>query len=144
MSVDSRPLPKESPEIGVFPEQTRPLPQDWRAALACLISSRAAIFKFESKAAAQSGGKKVALLLIAAFALIFTWMLLLVGCIGGIAAVTSLSWYHIAFAAAGLHVLVAIIALLIAQSEATEVFPITRAEFEKDREWLNQLKKPSK
>lgn len=116
------------------------LPESWKDSMACLVSSRIAIMQAESKDAAAAGVKKAVLAVIAALCALFTWILLLAGAIGAISAATSWTWFHVAFAAAGAHLLIALIAVMIAKAKGAPQFPITRAEFEKDRKWLNQLK----
>jgi uncharacterized membrane protein YqjE len=68
-------------------------------------------------------------------------LLIVAGIIGVIVVTSSWQWYQAAFAVAGGHLLVAAIAFLLSRSKSADSFPLTRAEFEKDREWLNQLKK---
>lgn len=140
MSTDTE-IPAQAQIPG---DSERKLPEDWKGAFSCLVSSRIAIIQAESKEAASTGAKKVALVAIAAFCALFTWILVLAGIIGAISASTSLQWYHVAFAAAVLHVVIALVAVLMAKAKAAAPFPITRAEFEKDREWLNQLNKKPK
>ncbi|MFD2255749.1 phage holin family protein [Luteolibacter algae] len=117
------------------------IPTNWKEALACLISSRLAIFQVESRQAAQTGVSKIIFLSIAGIAILFSWILLMAGAVGGIASVTALAWYHAAFIIAGIHILVAVIMILLGGRKTAPSFPLTRAEFDKDREWLNQLKK---
>ncbi len=120
------------------------LPESWKDSLACLVSSRIAIIQAESKDAAAIGAKKAALGITAALCALFTWILLLAGAVGAISSAGSWEWFHVAFAAAGIHFLIGFIAVMIAKAKGAPQFPITRAEFEKDRKWLDQLnKKPS-
>jgi len=122
----------------------RKLPESWTDALACLVSSRISIIQAESKDAAATGARKAVLVVVAALCVLFTWILVLAGAVGAISSATAWTWYHVAFAAAGLHLLIAVIAVLIVKSKSAPPFPITRAEFEKDREWLNRLNKKPK
>jgi len=122
----------------------RKLPESWTDALACLVSSRISIIQAESKDAAATGARKAVLVVVAALCVLFTWILVLAGAVGAISSATAWTWYHVAFAAAGLHLAIAVIALLLAKSKSAPSFPITRAEFEKDREWLNRLNKKPK
>ncbi|MBC7980201.1 MAG: phage holin family protein [Armatimonadetes bacterium] len=112
--------------------------------MANLLSSRIGIINSESKRALETGIKKAIPLAAAIFCLLVTWLLLLAGGLGLIAAKTTWPWFYAAFAAAGLHILVMVILLNIAKSRAIDAFPLTRAEFKKDREWLNQLKQQPK
>jgi uncharacterized membrane protein YqjE len=134
--------PAEEGELPVGSEGG--IPQNWKEAIPCLISSRIAIIRTESKDVVGGLISKIVLLGIAAFCLLLVWLLLITGAIGAIAAASTWEWFHVAFAAAGAHALIALIAFLIARSRTPTIrFPITRDEFKKDREWLNQLKKPS-
>lgn len=145
MSADSGHPSLNPPEEGELPRGGESdLPQNWKEAIPCLVASRIAIIKAESGDVVGSVVGKIVLLAVAAFCLVLVWLLVVAGVIGAIAAATSWKWYHVAFAEAGVHALVALVAFLIARSKTTgPAFPITRSEFEKDREWLDQLKKPS-
>jgi len=122
----------------------RKLPESWTDALACLVSSRISIIQAESKDAAAAGMRKAVFAVVSALCVVSAWILLLAGAVGAVSAATPWAWYHVAFAAAGLHLAIAVIALLLAKGKSAPSFPITRAEFEKDREWLNRLNKKPK
>lgn len=143
MSVEHRATQLENSPIREFPapDVDTTLPQDWKEALLALVTSRVAIVSLEAKEAATSALGRLVPLLIGTVCLVGFWALLVAGAVGGIAAATDWKWYHVAFAAAGVHFLIAAIALLIAKAKRSAPFPVTRAEFEKDREWLNQLNK---
>ncbi len=102
------------------------------------------MIKAESGEAIGTGVKKLALAIIGVVALFFAWCLLMSGVVGAIASSPALNWWQAALIVGGVHMLAAIVLFLVAKSEAPAPFPITRAEFEKDREWLNQLKNQSK
>ena len=119
-------------------------PTNWKEAIATLASARMAMIKAESGEAIGTGVKKLALVIIGVVALFFAWCLFMGGVVGAIASSPALSWWQAAFIVGGGHLLVALVAFLVAKSKASDPFPITRAEFEKDREWLNQLKNQSK
>jgi hypothetical protein len=119
-------------------------PPTWREALSALIGARIALLEFESKAAARQAGKCAAKLLGAILATIFAWALGLAGAIAAFAAASAWPWYWIALAAALLHAIAAVICLLLARASTLSPFPITRAEFQKDREWLVTLNTPRK
>jgi len=116
----------------------------WSESLGALVGCRIALIQLESQVAARQAGQLIALIAAAALATIFAWALLLAGAIAAIAAVTGWPWYWLALVAAVLHALAAVIALRRARLAARPAFPITRAEFQKDREWLNTLKTPRK
>lgn len=113
----------------------------WKEGFSDLLSSKIGIFKLEAKEAAAVAMGKIVLLSVAAFFLLIAWLLVNAGLVGVIAETTSWTWYHAVFALAGGHCLVALILFLISRTKSADPFPITRAELEKDREWLENLKK---
>lgn len=131
VSMEADPAPSENVEAP---------PGNGANALLGLLESRAAILSLEAKDALGSSLLKIALLLVSLLGVIGAWALAVAGAVGGIASAMGWEWFHAAFAAAGFHLLVALIALLVAKARKSVIFPVTRAEFEKDREWLNQLK----
>jgi membrane protein implicated in regulation of membrane protease activity len=76
--------------------------------------------------------------------LFFTWILLLAGALAAIATATGWPWYWLAIAAAGIHLLVAFLLASSCNKPGTPAFPITRAEFQKDREWIENIQKKPK
>jgi uncharacterized membrane protein YqjE len=140
MSIGKR---EHSPdESGVSPSvSVGETPRDWVEALLTLAFSRAEIIRIEAKAASRGAMNRLALLLVGIFALFAAWALALAASIGAIAASSSWEWYHVAFASAGAHVFIGAIFLLVLRARNSESFPVTRAEFQKDREWLNRNKK---
>jgi len=110
------------------------------ATLAEFFESRFALVAQESKAAAVQ-------LLILAGCLIFALVLcalgyifLITGVVVGLAHLAGISWPWIALAAAAVHFIIALVLILVARSRITKpVFPNTRAELKKDREWLKNL-----
>src|SRR5438876_2552767 len=110
------------------------------SALADFFESRAALFASESKAALVRF-LLAAICLIAAL-LFFTlgYVFLLATAVVAIAHLARISWLWTALAAAGLHILIALIFLLIARSGIKRpIFRATMDEFKKDREWLKNL-----
>ena len=120
------------------------VPAGWSEALGALIGARISLIQLESKAAARQAGIYAALIAAIALATIFAWALVLAGGIAALAAATSWPWHWIALAAALGHALTAVICLGFVRSTRPPAFPITRAEFHKDREWLDTLKTPRK
>jgi threonine/homoserine/homoserine lactone efflux protein len=110
-----------------------------------LIASRIALIQLEARDTARQRARRVLSVIVAAMCLFFTWALLLAG---GIAAVSSASgwpWYWLAIGAAALHLLLALLLLSGGSSNpAVPVFPLTRAEFQKDREWIENFQKKPK
>jgi uncharacterized membrane protein YqjE len=116
----------------------------WYEALVGLVGSRISLIRLESTSAARLTASYLALILVGALATCFTWALLLVAGIAILATLTCVSWPWIALAAAVCHALVAVICWQLARRSTAPVFPLTRAEFQKDCEWLNPLKTPRK
>lgn len=116
------------------------LHKGWLAALATLLSARLEMICIEGKSASSLAASKLAVLVVALFGLLSAWVLALAAAIGAIAASTSWKWYDITFLFAGVHVMIGVILLLAMKSGKKISFPVTRAEFDKDREWLERLK----
>ena len=121
-----------------------PPPANWHEALLALISSRAGLIELESKDAAKIAALKTIQVIAAGVCCLFTWALILAGCIAALSAATAWPWYWIALGAAALHLLAAILFTRAAARRETPAFPATRAEFKKDREWIENLKKNRK
>ncbi len=120
------------------------LPSNWKEAIPALIASRIGIFRIEVQDAIEVVAKKLILWGIVAFCMIATWGLLTAGLIGLISVQFNCAWYFAALSLGGGYLLIALAMLLIInRSKKIESFSITREEFEKDREWLNQLKNRS-
>jgi uncharacterized membrane protein YqjE len=110
------------------------------SALAEFFESRAALFATESKAALVQF-VLVAICLVAALLFFaFGYIFLLATAVVAIAHLANVSWLWTALAAAGLHILIALIFLLLAWSATRRpLFRATAAELKKDREWLKNL-----
>src|SRR3989442_14619993 len=108
--------------------------------LADFFESRAALFATESKAALIQF-VLVAICLIAGLLFFaFGYIFLLATAVVAVAHLAKVSWLRTALAAAGLHLLMALIFLLIARSGIKRpLFRATTAELKKDREWLKNL-----
>jgi uncharacterized membrane protein YqjE len=116
------------------------VPENWLEAIFGLIKARAAILSIEAKDALGSGLAKLIPLLVCLFCLFSAWTLTIAAAIGCLAAATNWEWFQITFVMAGAHLLLALVAWMIAKIKKPAPFPVTRSEFEKDREWLTQLK----
>ena len=120
------------------------LPKNWKEAIPALLASRMGILQIEAKDALDVTVRKLMFSGVLAFCLIAAWMLLTAGLIGLISVYFHIAWYFAAFLLGGVHLLIAcFMRLVVKRSKNIESFPITREEFEKDREWLNQLKNRS-
>ncbi len=119
-------------------------PSNWAEALMALIAARIALIQIEARASAKAGMKRGLSILAAVLCVFFAWILLLAGGIGAISAISGWSWHWLALAAAGIHLLGAILLAITCKEPAAPVFPNTRAEFQKDREWIENLQKKHK
>jgi uncharacterized membrane protein YqjE len=110
------------------------------SALAEFFDSRAALFATESKAALVQFVLVAVCLVAGLLFFAFGYVFLLATAVVAIAHLANVSWLWTALAAAGLHILIALILLLIAWSGVKRpVFRGTAAELKKDREWLKNL-----
>lgn len=120
------------------------LPSNWREALLTLIASRVSLIQLESKEAAKDGARRAISMLAVVICAFFAWALLLAGGVAAISNATGWPWYWIAIAAAGIHLAAAFILASAAKKPATPAFPVTLAEFQKDREWIENFQKTRK
>lgn len=121
-------------------EDGRPVPpQNWREALMVLLHSRAALIRIEAGDAAAVLRRRVVVIAALALCVFGCWALLLAGGIAAIAEATGCTWHWIALGAALLHFLVALILARIARRPSPPAFQATKAEFQKDREWILKL-----
>jgi uncharacterized membrane protein YqjE len=117
-------------------------PENWREALMALLAARAALIQIESKDAAASAARRAILITATVGCALVTWALTLAGGISWIAEASGWPWSRVALATAGLHLLVGLILARFAlRPAATPAFPFTRAEFQKDREWIEKFQK---
>lgn len=116
-------------------------PSNWLDAIACLISSRIALIQLEARASARRAAIRAVKIAAAALCVLLSWILLIAGGIGAIAAATQWSWHWLAIGAGLLHLAAALALTTRRKPEIEAPFPLTRAEFEKDRQWLETLKK---
>lgn len=137
-SASIRPL--STGEGSASPEQDG----SWLDALYALLAARAALFQYESKAAARQCLRTATLLGVAAGAAAVAWLLLLAGGVAALSVATGWPWYWLAIAAAVLHLLAAAVCLGCAKAAKPPLFPLTQSEFDKDRAWLKSLTTPRK
>lgn len=119
-------------------------PSNWAEALMALIASRIALIQIEARASAKAGMKRGLKVLAAVLCIFFAWILLLAGGIGAISAVSGWPWHWLSLAAGGIHLLAAFLLAKTCKEPAEQAFPNTRAEFQKDREWIENLQKKHK
>ena len=110
------------------------------SALADFFESRASLFATESKSALVQF-VLIAICLVAALLFFaFGYVFLLATAVVAVAHLANVSWLWTALAAAGLHILIALIFILIARAGIKRpILPETIAELKKDREWLKNL-----
>ncbi|MEO5916475.1 MAG: phage holin family protein [Luteolibacter sp.] len=109
-----------------------------------LIASRVALIQLESKDAARDGAKRAGLFLAVVGCVFFAWTLLLAGGVSLIASSTGWPWAWVAIGVAVFHLLLAVIFAKLAKPSGNPAFPHTRAEFQKDREWIENFQKAKK
>ncbi len=113
------------------------------SALVTLITARIAIISAESGEAFSLATRKAILGLTGAIFLLLCWVLVLAALMGAVPAVSSLQWYHVAFIAAGFHLVLVVIAVLGLRKKTAPTYTITKSEFNKDRQWLTTVKNES-
>jgi uncharacterized membrane protein YqjE len=118
-------------------------PSTWIEALLAIISTRAELIRLEAKDAARKGSNKVARVIAAVLCITFGWSLLLAGSIGALSHLAGWPWFWTALAIGAMHIVGAVI-LLRKSSGHAPLFPVTRAEFQRDREWIENLQKHPK
>ena len=137
-----------TPPMVETPDPDRPsnatLPANWRQALVALLASRAALIELESKEAAKAAAQRALRMVAALACACFTWALLLAGGTALLAHATGWPWYGITLGAGALHLGAACWLTRTTQAPAPPAFPVTRAEFQKDREWIENLQKTPK
>jgi uncharacterized membrane protein YqjE len=110
------------------------------SALAEFFESRFALFTQESKAAALHLLILVACVVVALVLCVMGYIFIIVAAVAGLAHLIGVSWPVVAFAAAILHFIIALVLLLVARSRITKpVFRTTLDELKKDRQWLKDL-----
>ncbi|OYV07125.1 MAG: hypothetical protein CFE26_02635 [Verrucomicrobiales bacterium VVV1] len=105
-------------------------PANWREAVADLLSARVELIRLEAKQAAEQGARKAVVVAILAISAAFTWALFLVGVIPLLSEST------------GVHLFVALLMVARLRRPGSPTFPITRDEFQRDREWFKNLQPP--
>ena len=119
-------------------------PANWREAIMSLIAARFALIQIESKVVGKEIARRGFLLVGVVGCFFFTWAFLLVGGVAALAEVVRCPWYWIAMGVGILHLVVALILLRLAKPSGNSQFPFTRAEFQKDREWIENFQKTQK
>jgi len=107
---------------------------------ALLVEARMALFVRESKSALVQMIILAGLVVAAVLFVTLGYIFLLVSVIFGVAELVDVPWIWIALIAAGVHFLLALVAVLIARAKMFKPpFPELADELKKDREWLKNL-----
>ncbi len=107
---------------------------------AALAESRLSLFIRESKTALVQIVILLACLVGAILFLPLGYIFLVVSAIFGVARLAEISWIWIALIAAGVHFLLAVVAVVIAGIKGFKApYPELSTELKKDREWLKNL-----
>ena len=109
-----------------------------------LIASRVTLIQLESKEAAGDAGRRIAYLIAAICAVVFAWSLLMAGLVAILSEAIGRPWSWVAVGFGLVHLLGAFILLRLAKPSGAPAFPVTRAEFQKDREWIENIKQTRK
>ncbi len=117
---------------------------NWRGALMDLIAARLALIQLESQDAAQAAARRAVFIGAACGCAFFTWGLLLVSGVSIISRTTDWQWDWVAAGLAALHLLAGVVLAQSAKSSGKPAFPVTRAEFQRDREWIENFNKDKK
>jgi uncharacterized membrane protein YdbT with pleckstrin-like domain len=121
---------QEATDAGMEAPRNGASPSNWREAIMALIAARVSLIQLESKDFQKDAARKAVIIVAAGVCVFFAWELLLVS---GIAAISSL-----------LHLLMAWILFRLAKPSGKPAFPVTLAEFQKDREWIENFQKTKK
>lgn len=117
-------------------------PENWKALAAEFVQARIELIRFEARAAGRQAAQRAATAVFIVGCAVLFWMLTVAGLIGLVAATRpDWTWWHIALAAGGIHLLVGLIALLSLKRSGDPAFPLTRSELAKDQAWLETLKR---
>ena len=109
-----------------------------------LIAARVDLIELESKDTLKKGVRSALMIAAALVCVFFAWAILLAGGVSWIAASAKWPWYFVAIGVATLHLVVGLILVKLARPSAITLFPVTRAEFKKDRQWIENFHKTKK
>ena len=124
---------------GVSSPVDAPAPMTWKSAILDLLASRSAIFRLELADYRRKSARRVALLIVAVLAAASGWLLLLAGAVPLLACAFGISWPIMALIMGGVHMVGFGICLALARSDSEPPFQATLSEFQKDREWIENL-----
>jgi uncharacterized membrane protein YqjE len=109
------------------------------------IASRSALFAKESRVVIAQLLIVIACLVAALIFFTLGYLFLVGSAVVAVAWFAQVSWIWVAFAAAGLHFILAIVCLIVARTRVTQApYRELSAELKKDREWLRNLDQNSR
>jgi cell division protein FtsW (lipid II flippase) len=109
------------------------------------IASRSALFAKESRAVLAQLLIVIACVVAALIFFTLGYLFLVGSIVVAVARLAEISWIWVAFGAAGLHFLLAIVCLIVAKTRVTHApYPELSAELKRDREWLKNLDQSSR
>ncbi len=120
-----------------------PASAGWKATLAEFVDARLDLIRLEARDAGREAARRAAIVIVITGASLAAWFMGIAGLIGWIAGATGWPWYFVALGGTALHFLIAVIGALFLK-KGTTLFPITRSELSKDREWLQTIKDEGK
>lgn len=136
MSSNNHPEREPSKDFGgVHPDA---LPS-WLGSLSDLVQSRIGLIELEAKQLLADGLVRILMLVAAVFMLVVTWFLLMAAIAGLVHAYAGFAWYWTCLAMGGAHLLAILAMVRRARASRPAAFQHTRSEFQKDREWLQNL-----
>lgn len=133
-----RPATGGHPGDATHPPDARP--PSWVESLADLVGTRIALIQAEAKQAAANRAGRIAKIVASVFLVICAWLLLMAAVAGLLHAHAGFAWYWGCLSLGGIHLLAIAMLLRSARSPGQPAFQHTRSEFQKDREWLQNLK----
>lgn len=116
---------------------------DWQSAIADFAASRIELIRLESRDAARTAAKKTREAVILTIAAALGWLCVVAGLIGALDYFTPYPWWSGALLVGLIHALMAVRFAFLLKRPSAPAFPLTRAEFQKDRLWMQSLKKPN-
>ena len=125
-------------------ELPEPPPASWVSAIMELLATRVSLMEIEGCEAAKSSAKKLFLIIAATIAASLTWVLLVAALIGLVCHFSKMEWFWVTGITALLHGIGAGLMLRSAKPSGAPSFPLTRAEFAKDRLWIESLSQNTK
>ena len=109
-----------------------------------LVACRLDLIQIESKDLINELARRGSWLIAACGCALFTWALALVSGISLISQRLACPWDRVALGAAVLHLLLGLFFTRLAKPKSAGSYSFTRAEFKKDREWIENFQKTKK